>query len=223
MTTYVGYVRASAKKDTDKNQEFAYQKTECRKIAAAKGVRIGKWVGGVQSTKIPLHKRKTLVEIIDQCNSGLWGGIITSSGDRLVRSSIELEYILREAFDNGWEFLAGDTKYDWSHPDGRLLARIVGALDQHKREIGTFKQTKWSGQRIEDGKPMGPQADPTPEAMAVILNLWNQGDRAKAIANYLNENDFPTPIPHGTKTKRAEKWWPTHITRVMGRYERDTA
>jgi DNA invertase Pin-like site-specific DNA recombinase len=220
---YISILRASARKATDPNQEFEYQKTECRRIAARNGVKIGKWVKGVETTKRPLHKRKLLLEIIDGCNTGLWDGIVVSSADRLIRNHAEEEYIRQEAYDNGWSFLAGDTIYDWGNPDHRLICRIIGAVSQHTREVGSYKQTKWASQRQEEGKPMGPQADATPEAMAIIINLWDQGMRGKLIADYLNAHGVPVPIPYGPNTKRAVKWYPTHIIRNMERYARTTA
>jgi site-specific DNA recombinase len=187
------------------------QEQLCRKLATDKGWLVaGTYVDNSASaynSKARTHYERMLADI----EAGRIDAVVCVDLDRLTRRPIELEHFMDLADRHGMALanVGGDT--DLSTSDGRLKARIIGAVarqeSEKKAERVSREAEHAARRRVPCGsrRPFGYEPDRVTirESEAAFVREAARrilaGESASAIARTWNDRGLPTPqgAPHG--------------------------
>lgn len=160
----VAYCRIS--KDRDGNElGVKRQRSKIEELEERLGVQAGKWyIDNDISAFAVKARRPDFEQLMADCRSGLVGTVLTYHNDRLIRQPRELEAWIDSAPGTSvYSALSGE--YDLSTPDGRALARILGAIaakdseHQSKRIRDQKEERAKKGLKVGGGRPFGYTAD----------------------------------------------------------------
>jgi site-specific DNA recombinase len=188
------------------------QEQRCRKLAKAKGwpvheVYIDNSISATNGKPRPNYQR-----MLADIERGVIDAVLVVDQDRLVRRPIELEEFMdladrqRVALAN----VSGDT--DLSSTDGRLKARIVGAVARQESEKKGERVSREAEQAARRGVPRGPrrpfgyEADKTTvreqeaDLVREAARRFMAGESASTIARSWNDRGFET-------ARRREDGW----------------
>jgi DNA invertase Pin-like site-specific DNA recombinase len=163
-------------------------------------------------------ERPALQTALERCRNGETGGIIAAKLDRLARSLVGLDQLVKRAQDEGWTLVAVDHGLDLQTPGGELVANILGSVAQwelRQRRQG-WEQAQAAaverGVHIASRVPTGyrrrddKRLEPDPRAGAVIHELFRRRARGEGwttLARFLDESGIRGPYNNGGWTPAA--------------------
>jgi DNA invertase Pin-like site-specific DNA recombinase len=177
----------------------------CRKLARGKGWKVA---GVYPDNSISAMGEKVRPEydrMLADVEAGTVDAVLCVDLDRLTRSPRELEAFMEVADRNGIALanVSGDT--DLSSSDGRLKARILGAVARQESEkksermIRKFEQDARRGVPASGPRPFGYLDDRVSihEDEAIVIKEMAErmlnGETAAVVARALNERGVPAP------------------------------
>jgi site-specific DNA recombinase len=190
----------------DRTEGLGVERQEqlCRKLARAKGwpvreVFVDNNVSASNGARRPQYER-----LLSDIERGAIDAVVTVDLDRLTRRPIELEEFMNLADARGVALanVSGDT--DLSTSDGRLKARILGAVAKQESERKGERVQREAEQAARAGVPRGPrrpfgyEPDKTTirESEAELVREAHRklmaGETASTVAADWNARDVPT-------------------------------
>lgn len=148
------YARISSDKAGD-GLGVARQEKLCRDLAARKGWSIAEVYVDNDRSAYSGAERPAYGRMLAAIEAGTVDAVVCVDLDRLTRRPSELERFMELADRHGVALanVSGDT--DLSSSDGRLKARILGAVARQESERKSERLKRWSDQRAAAGKPNG--------------------------------------------------------------------
>jgi site-specific DNA recombinase len=213
------YARLSLDKNGD-GLGVDRQRDLCRKLARERGWKVAEeYVDNSISAHNGKH-RPEYERMLADLEHGQRDAVVVVDQDRLVRRPIELERFIDVADAHGIALanVSGDT--DLSTSDGRLKARIMGAVARQEGEkkgermVRRFEQDARRGSAASSARPFGYDAErviepdesgqPRPKRVlkiredeaALIREMAARmlnGERAATVARILNDRGIPAP------------------------------
>ena len=205
-------------KATEKGLGVKRQEEDCRKLAERIGADIVTvWVDNDISAFSGKH-RPGYAAALEAIETGAIDTLLVWHPDRLHRSPIELEHFVTLIERTGCAIrtvTAGDI--DLQTPEGRLMARITGAVARKESEDKSRRITRKFAELRSKGQPAGrlgygygPGGVIDPERAAIVVELAGRildGEGLTAIARDLTERGVPTSL--------GGQWYHTTVRVVM--------
>lgn len=187
----LAYYRVSTDKQEDSGLGLAAQKSSVEAHAASRGDEI---VGEV--TEIASggkDDRALLGSVLEALRKGEADGLIVAKLDRLARSIVKVDDVMRQATRYGWDLVIIDMGMDTSTPVGRLAVNIIASVAQFEREqIGLRTREALQAKKRRDGFLKGNKPSVCAETVEMIRDLREQGFTYRAIAERLEADGVPT-------------------------------
>jgi site-specific DNA recombinase len=155
--------------------------------------------------------------MLADARSGRISAIVAWSTDRLTRQPVELEDIIALHEEYGIDLATVSGRIDLGTADGRLMARIAGAVARGEVEKMSDRIRRMNLQRAERGLPHGEEAygwtrvdghetlNPTEAAIVrEIAERLLSGESVKAVTNSLNARGVPPPYDAARRRAQAE-------------------
>lgn len=215
------YVRISQDRTGDR-LGVDRQTEACVAIAAARG-----WSHVVYTdndTSASTGKRRPAYEqMLEDIRSGLLQAVIVWDLDRLTRRPIEIEQFIQMADRHGVLLASASGDVDLATDNGRLFARIKGAVARAEVERKSARQKAAFEQTVQTGKPHG---GPRPfgfepggidhrpveaELVRTVFERFLSGDSIAGLSRWLEAQGVPTTF--------GKRWSPATV-RVMLRNPR---
>lgn len=205
-------------KATEKGLGVKRQEEDCRKLAEKIGAEIVTvWIDNDISAFSGKH-RPGYAAALEAIETGQIDTLIVWHPDRLHRSPIELEHFVTLIEQTGCAIrtvTAGDI--DLQTPEGRLMARITGAVARKESEDKSRRITRKFAELRSKGQPAGrigygygPKGAIDPERAAIVLEVAERilnGEGLTGIARNLNERKVPT--------SNGGEWYHTTVRKMM--------
>ncbi|MBW0270745.1 hypothetical protein ATM97_06920 [Nocardia sp. MH4] len=210
------YLRQSL--DREKNLlAIARQRGPCLELCAARGWVSHEYVDNDVSASTG-KKRKAYSEMLRDIEAGQIHAIVVWDLDRLYRRPVELEHLIDLADRFGLKLATVTGDVDLSTDNGRLFARIKGAVGRAEVERKSARQKLAGLQRAEAGKPPVGQTlfgftdtgDPHPEHAPAVRSAYDDllaGISVRAICR--------TWVKVGYTTARGNLWTSPNLSRAL--------
>lgn len=212
------YCRISEDRDDD---HLAVERQErlCRDLAADRGWQVARtFINGDVSASNG-ESRPQYEAMLAAIESGSIDAIIVRDQDRLVRRPVELERIITLTERMGAAILNVAGQVDLSTPNGRLVARMLGAAAAGEVEAKVERQKRKSDQLAAAGKPHpGPrpfgyepdQLTIREDEAALLRDAAERilaGESLTSLAREWNRQGIPTA--------RGNAWTPTSLRKTL--------
>jgi site-specific DNA recombinase len=150
--------------------------------------------------------RPAYQRMLSDARSGKVNAIVCWSVDRLTRHPRELEEIIDLHTSHNVALATVGGEINLGDPDGRMVARLTGAIARGEVEKMSKRIRREVQQRAEQGRPHGGKAygwnrvngrdvlDPTEAAVVrEIAKRLLAGESVNSLTDYLNERGIPSP------------------------------
>lgn len=171
-----------------------------------RGWAIADWQTDILSGKD--MRRPGLSEALAACDSGEVAAIMVATLDRLSRSSLDFELLMKRAAKRGWRILVADGNIDLSTADGRFMARVLMNAAQHEREKTSERTIAALSVKRDQGVVLGRPSGISDELRARIVGMREGGATLQLIANTLNDDGVAT-------AQGGERWHPSTVAAVL--------
>jgi DNA invertase Pin-like site-specific DNA recombinase len=213
------YARISSDREGD-NLAVSRQLADCEALAERKGWSVVERYVDSDISAYSGRLRPEYARMLDEMDAGMLDAVLVYRHDRLHRHLRELEDFIDLCSRTGTMIATVSGDIDLATPEGKLVARITGAVARNESEaMGRRIQRKHeelaaAGKASGGGsRPYGYDADKQtvrPEEAEVIRNLARRvlaGDSLNTLAKELNERGIPTA--------QSRRWSPTTIRRML--------
>ncbi len=227
-TRVVGYVRVSTEQQADGGVSLDAQCDKLRAYAVAMDLDVVEIVvdAGVSAKTLA---RPGLQEALRRLDAGEAEGLLVCKLDRLTRSVRDLGELLERYFTTRFSLLSVSDSIDTRSAAGRLVLHVLASVSQWEREAtgertrDALAHLRSSGVRLgrdalgwrrmaesdDDGRREIAEDDEERRTVARIYELRAQGLSLRAMAATLTSE--------GHRTKRAGRWAPETIRKVLAR------
>lgn len=217
-TQVVAYVRRSkASGRTDEERELSEKREEASIVAQRRAIQYAAdyreyvidpehWRQDILSGKD--LNRPGLKDALAMCDAGEVAAVMVATLDRLSRSSLDFEVLMRQADRRGWRILVADGNIDLSTADGRFMARVLMNAAQHEREKTSERTIAALAVKRDQGVVLGRRSGISEELRARIMADRLNGDTLQQIADTLNDERIPT-------AQGGDRWHPSTISQVL--------
>lgn len=147
------YLRQSIDRDGDE-LAVSRQREDCVKLCAERGWRFAEYVDN--DTSASTGRRTQYEAMLADIRAGEIGAVVAWDLDRLHRRPIELEHFIALADEKKLKLATVTGETDLSTDNGRLYARIKGAVARSEVERKTERQRRAFQQRAERGAVWSP-------------------------------------------------------------------
>ena len=225
--TYLPYVRVSTDRQAENGLGLAQQEKSIRAFLRQQGVR--KVVPFFEDRGVSgaVEDRPGLAELLAELHPG--DVVVVARLDRLARDLLTQEFLLRDIRQRGADLVScSDTETDYlqddpQDPTRKLVRQVLGAISEFERSLIRLRLQRGRALKAERGgfaygsPPFGFRAaggelvpfDREQEAVAMALDLKRQGCSLRQIGSALTEAGFTS--------KRGGPWYPSTVTRMLGR------
>ncbi|WNS74283.1 recombinase family protein [Bacillus sp. DTU_2020_1000418_1_SI_GHA_SEK_038] len=215
------YIRVSTHMQVEDGYSLSAQKERLKAFAFSQGWEIVQYYvdEGISAKDM---ERPELQRMLKGVREGLFDIVLVYKLDRLTRSVIDLDKLLKEFANHNVMFKSSTEVYDTTTATGRLFIRLVASMAQWERENLGERVRMGMLQKAEEGKwvlnmaPFGYDRDGTDslkintaESLVVkeIYSLYSKGLGMHKIARKLNEK--------GVYTKKNKPWSQVTINYVL--------
>jgi len=212
------YVRISLD-PSGKRLGVTRQTKACKTRAADLGWTVHKVYEDNDTSASTGKPRPSYQEMLDDLETGVIDAVIVWDLDRLTRRPIEIEHFIDLADRRGIALASIGGDVDLATDNGRLFARIKGAVARSEIERKSARQKEASDQRAEQGRPhvgrraFGYTADGTATVPAEAAHVQEAaarllaGESIHAIRAHLNKA--------GARTTAGNLWASTEVRRML--------
>lgn len=197
----------------------ARQEADCRALADRLGWEIAGVYSDNDTSAFGGKKRPAYERMLADAAAGRIGAIVVWDTDRLTRQPRELEVVIDLADRLGLALASVGGEIDLATPQGRLTARIKGAVARHEVEQAARRIKRKTQERAENGLPHGRPTygwhrvsgqDVIDEAQAAVVREISrriaEGESLRSIAADLNDRGVPSP--------RDRDWSPASVRQL---------
>lgn len=153
-------------------------------------------------------RRPGLRAALAACDTGEADAIIVATLDRLSRSSLDFEMLMKRASKRGWRILVADGNIDLSAADGRFMARVLMNAAQHEREKTGERTRVALAAKREQGVRLGRPPMVDAELRDRIREL-RSAMSLRQVAQTLNNAGVPT-------VAGGREWYASTVSQVLG-------
>lgn len=201
-TKAVVYTRFSPRPDAKDSMSCAVQRAQCEQFAALRGYEVVRVYDDPDRSGADEYRDK-LWSAIEAVPKG--GVLLVYRRDRLARNLYLSEAINRAVTKRGGRIVAVYGDMEGETPEAQLVRQIIAAAAEYERKLISARTSAAMRTRMEQGRrvsarpPYGWRVDPSDpkrvvedekeqKALQLMRSLYDQGLRAKRIADYLNQN-----------------------------------
>lgn len=195
------------------------QLKDCQEKALAKGWSVTKTYEDNDISAFSGKRRPAYEQMLQDLESGEIDAVIVWDLDRLTRRPVEMEAFIALADRRGVALATVGGDADLSTDNGRLFARIKGAVARAEIERKSIRQQAANDQRAAAGRPhAGRRAyGYSPEGMEVLPT--EAAEFRKAIENLLAGRSVRSIVAEmnsrGARTTAGNPWKPTELRRLL--------
>lgn len=212
----IAYLRRSkASGRTDEERDLSEKREEASIIAQRRAIQYACdyrefTVHGEQSDILSGKdmRRPGLLEALALCDSGEVAAVMVATLDRLSRSSLDFELLMKRAAKRGWRILVADGNIDLSTADGRFMARVLMNAAQHEREKTSERTISALAVKKSQGVVLGRPSGVPPWVRERIVAGRKCGQTYAAIARDLNYDRVPT-------AQGGDRWHPSTVSAIL--------
>lgn len=205
----IGYVRVSTDDQADSGLGLAAQREAISGAASARGWELVDIVedAGVSGT-VALESRPGFSSILRDLESGAVDGVVVAKLDRLSRRLAHSTAFLDLVDRNRWHLAVLDVNIDTSTAGGRLVANLMGSVNQHFRDVIAENTKAALAAKRRRGERLGrPVTLPNDVRQRIVANRA-AGMTLRAIADELNREGVPT-------ARGGAEWYPATVRKVV--------
>ena len=225
----IAYLRVSTDKQAEEGYGLDVQEADVRRWAKDNGHKIIAVLSdeGVSGSN-GLDTREALPDALAALKVGRADGLLIPKLDRLSRDMVLQEQLLRDVWKMGREVFSAlgseqNLRNDPDDPGRKMLRVILGAVNEHEREMIVIRMRKGRaakaakggyaygspafGKRTEDGELVTDERETA--VTARMAELRAAGQSYRSIAATLNAE--------GLKPKRGGQWHSQTVSRVLER------
>lgn len=213
----MGYTRVSTEEQADSGLGIAAQRAAIEAAAAVREWTLVEIIedAGVSGTVDPA-KRPGFAQVLDMLEAGTIDGVVVAKLDRLSRSLAHSTAFLDLVDRNRWHLAVLDVNIDTSTAGGRLVANLMGSVNQHFRDViaentrAALAAKRSRGERL--GRPVS-----LPQTVRERIGAERAaGKTLRAIADALTTEGVPT-------AQGGARWYPATVRKVLLSLELDAA
>lgn len=134
------------------------QRQDCQALASDRGWTVVKVYEDNDVSASSGRKRPQYEAMLEDIRQGRIDGVIVWDVDRLTRMPRELEDVIDLADQHGLALASVGGDIDLATPQGRMTARLKGAVARHEVEQASRRIQRKNQQRAEAGLPHGSPA-----------------------------------------------------------------
>lgn len=213
----VGYTRVSTDEQADSGLGLAAQREAIQTAASSRGWDLVGIVedAGVSGT-VALGERPGFSSVLRDLESGEVDGVVVAKLDRLSRRLAHSTQFLDLVDRNRWHLSVLDVNIDTSTAGGRLVANLMGSVNQHFRDVIAENTKAALAAKLRRGERLGRPVTLAQETRQRITSDRTTGMTLQAIADALNEEGVPT-------ARGGAKWYPGTVRKVLLSVDLDRA
>ncbi len=171
-----------------------------------------------------LDKRPGLLDALDSLKKHNAGILLVAKRDRLARDVVIAATIERVARRKGAKVVSADGTGNGDTPADEFMRTVIDGAAQYERALikartrAALQVKRSRGQKTGGAVPFGyrlaedgihlSENDREQEIIDLVRQLRDRGQTIRAIAEHLNQEDYPS---------RGRKWYPTSVARILER------
>ncbi|WP_280364243.1 recombinase family protein [Nocardia abscessus] len=205
------YLRQSEDREDDQ-LAISRQRNACHKLCAERGWDPVDYVDNDTSATGAKRKRPAWNQMLADLEEGTLGAVVCWDLDRLYREPIDLEYLIPLADRKGVALATVTGDVDLSTDNGRMFARIKGAVAKAETERRSARQRLKFRQLAEDGqswasrRPFGYNLDDSvvPDELAAVAEAYEmvlRGHSLMSIVRSWNERGLKSTLGNEFKSQ----------------------
>lgn len=211
----VGYARVSTAEQGESGLGLEAQRHLIEADIARRGWNLVEVVAdeGVSGSVKP-EARPGFGRVIDMLRGGDVAGVVVAKLDRMSRSLAHQTELVDLANRRNWTIVALDVDLDTSTATGRLVANLMGSVNQHFRDVIAERTREALAAKRARGDRLGRPVVLAGTTRTRIAAARADGLSFQAIADELNLDEVPTA--HG-----GLRWHASTVRKVVLSVERD--
>ncbi len=200
------YIRVSTKKQAEEGYSLDAQRERLTKLCEINGYIIYK-VYADEGKSGKDTNRPAFQEMMEDMKNGCFDKILVMKLDRISRSLVDLELMIKEMQKNNVSFESASEKIDTSSSFGMMFVRLLGIFAQFEREriseriYDTFEEMVANGRPITGNQPHGYKIEDgkvvideeKKDFINYIFNTYEKNHSVRKVVYYANEK-FGTSI-----------------------------
>ena len=213
----IGYARVSTDEQADSGLGLEAQRTAIEAAALSRGWDLVGIVedAGVSGTVAP-ESRPGFGSVLRDLEDGTVDGVVVAKLDRLSRRLTHSTQFLDMVDRNRWHLSVLDVNIDTSTAGGRLVANLMGSVNQHFRDVIAENTKAALAAKRRRGERLGRPVTLPEETRGRIASDRATGQTLQAIADALNEEGVPT-------ARGGARWYPATVRKVLLSVDLDRA
>lgn len=211
----IGYARVSTEEQADSGLGLEAQRNLIEAAAASRGWELVSIVedAGVSGTVAP-EARPGFGAVLRDLEDGTVDGLVVAKLDRLSRRLAHSTQFLDQVDRNRWHLSVLDVNIDTSTAGGRLVANLMGSVNQHFRDVIAENTKAALDAKRRRGERLGRPVTLDQVTRERIVADRSNGMTLQAIADSLNAEQVPT-------ARGGARWYPATIRKVLMSVELD--
>jgi len=217
----IGYARVSTTEQARVGHSLAAQRQAIETEAARRGWELVEVIAddgysGRRDDRPGLQRALTMLRKRNGPSA-----IVVIRMDRLARSLKHLCEFIDLSAKQRWGIVAMDLGFDTTTPNGRLVARIMGAVAEWESEVNGDRvregMAEARAQARANGQPIrfGYQRATPDQVVALVISRRKRGWSYNRIAARLDKDKVPTP-------RGSARWYPSTVARIHNATAKET-
>lgn len=212
------YVRISSD-PTGKGLGVARQEKACRKKAKERGWQVAKVYTDNDVSASTGKPRPAYARMLNDLEAGLLDAVVVWDLDRLTRRPIEIEHFIDLADRKKVALASVGGDIDLSTDNGRMYARIKGAVARQEIERKSTRQKAANDQSAETGTPHAGRRAFGYSRDGRTINEAEAGEYRRIVSELLSGASLRSIVrdlqERGVRTTAGNPWRPTEIRRLL--------
>ncbi len=211
----IGYARVSTDEQADSGLGLEAQRAAIEAAAASRGWDLVGIVedAGVSGTVAP-ESRPGFGSVLRDLEDGTVDGVVVAKLDRLSRRLAHSTQFLDLVDRNRWHLSVLDVNIDTSTAGGRLVANLMGSVNQHFRDVIAENTKAALAAKRRRGERLGRPVTLDSSTRERIVSDRAAGMTLQAIADALNSDGVST-------ARGGAMWYPATVRKVLLSVELD--
>ncbi len=206
----IGYIRVSTAEQRDSGLGLDAQRDTLIAECDRRGYTLLDVCADEGLSAKSIEKRPGLLAAVSRVEAAEAQILMVSKLDRLSRSVHDFTGLLKRAEQHRWALVVCDLNVDTSTPAGEAMAHMMATFAQFERRLIGQRTSDALQAKLRAGGVLGRLDRASPELMALIVGLREDGESLRKIAARLNADDVPT-------SQKGQLWYASSVAAVLRR------
>ena len=208
MATAIGYVRVSTTEQSESGLGLEAQRQAIRAEAERQGWELVAIHEDAGASGKAMSGRTGLQNALQAVREQGDGVLVVAKLDRLSRSMVDFAKLMQVSQRQGWGLVALDLGVDTSTPSGEMMANVTATFAQFERRLIGQRTKEALAEKKRQGVKLGRPTVTSPETVAQVQAMREEGLSLQKIADVLNDSGVPT-------SQGGAKWYPSTVSALL--------